>query len=151
MKTLVLIRHAYALSALDAGVTTDELRPLSDAGRQKAALTAARLSRLNLQPDLILTSPLLRAVQTAQTVAATWQLPVEQVTELNGLLPETELADFLHKRLAHADTLVVVGHNPNMACLYPLLCREMRGFAPGSFAVLQGDGNGPWKTITFGE
>ncbi len=151
MKTLVLIRHAYALSTLDAGVATDELRPLSDAGRQKAALTATRLAKLNLQPDLILASPLLRAVQTAQTVAEAFRLPIKQVTELDGLLPETEIAEFLNQQLTHVNTLIAVGHNPNMACLYPLLCREMRGFAPGSFAVLQGTGDVPWKTIAFGE
>ena len=45
MKTLVLIRHSYALSRYEAGVSCDELRPLSAQGREKAALTAQRLAQ----------------------------------------------------------------------------------------------------------
>ena len=87
-KTLILVRHANALSCCAAGVMTDDLRPLSDEGKKKAVFTANRLSQLNLHPKKILTSPLLRAVQTSAILANALATPVTQVSELNGLLPE---------------------------------------------------------------
>ncbi len=66
---LVLFRHADALNVGEAGIKTDEERPLSDKGKVRAKASARGLKALGLKPDLILSSPLVRARQTAEIVA----------------------------------------------------------------------------------
>jgi phosphohistidine phosphatase len=151
MKTLILVRHDHALSAFVAQVTSDALRPLSDEGRQKAAATAAKLADLSLHPAVILTSPLLRAKQTSQFIAEKLHTPVEEVKWLNGFFSDEEVAIALRERLAKTDTIIAVGHNPNITCVHNLLCGQIRPFSPGSFAVLEMDNSGNFKQISAGE
>lgn len=151
MKTLVIVRHSYALPGYLAGVQTDAERPLSDAGVEKARLTAARLQNAGLRPAVILTSPLLRAVQTAGILAETLHAPVEQAGELNGLKDEADVCDFLKERLKEADCVLAVGHNPNVTYVTHLLAKQVRMFQPGSFAVFDiSDLDKPQLTF-FGE
>ena len=82
MKTIILVRHAHAMTAYEAGVQTDSARPLSDEGRQKAAQTARELASQNIRPQIIFTSPLLRAVQTSEILAQTLGAPVSAETTM---------------------------------------------------------------------
>lgn len=136
MKTLVIVRHAHALPGYAAGVNSDAERPLSQEGRKKAALTAARLDQLGLKPGLIVTSPLLRAHQTAAILADTLPAPIEEAAELNGLKDEQDVCEFLKEQLEHADCVLAVGHNPNVTYVTHLLAGQVRTFYPGSFAVI---------------
>lgn len=151
MKTLVIVRHSYALPGYAAGVNSDEERPLSNEGREKAAVTAARLSQLNIQPELILTSPLLRAEQTAEILAETLCAPVEKSFELNGLKDERDVCAFLRELLERADCIVAVGHNPNVTYVTHCLAGQVRTFLPGSFAVINMDDPQEPKLTYFGE
>ncbi len=151
MKTLILIRHAHALAAYEARVSTDAERPLSDEGREKAAYTARSLAQRGLRPEVILTSPLLRAVQTADILAHTLQAPVSQETVLNGLHDEQTICEFLEEQLQHHEVLAAVGHNPNISAVSQLFCKQAHHFAPGSFAVLDFENPHHPKCIVFGE
>lgn len=151
IKTLVLVRHAHALSRAEAQVETDALRPLSAEGQRKAAFTANRLKGLHLQPARILTSPLLRAKQTAAILAQTLACPVEETAQLNGMQEDNEVRDFLCEQLETADTLVAVGHNPNIAYVNHLLCGQIHSFVPGSFIVLHLENNKALPSFVFGE
>ena len=150
-KTLILIRHAHALPSHIAGVNSDAQRPLSPEGLQEAAQTARQLSGLSVRPQKILTSPLLRAVQTAQTVAEVLKAPTEKADELNGFLPDSQVADFLLSQLTQVNTLAAVGHNPNISCVFHLFTKQMRPFAPAQFAVLTFDENRALQQVIFGE
>ena len=149
-RTLVLIRHAHALPSYAAGVSSDALRPLSEEGRQKAAQTAQQLTQLHLPAARLLTSPLLRAVQTAQAVAEALHAPLKKTEELNGFSSDSSVVDFLREHLQDNATLVAVGHNPNISCVFHLLCGQVRPFSPGSFAVLTFDENNTLQTVNFG-
>ena len=151
MKTLVLIRHAHALPTYQARVDCDALRPLSPEGQQKAAFTATRLAQLALKPNLIVTSPLVRAVQTAEIIAQALSCPVEQLTELNGLHDEHSVLELLLQRASPQQTLIAVGHNPNMTYLHQLISGHIRVFAPGAFAMCKWDDQNTLQPITFGE
>ena len=151
MKTLILVRHAQALSCIAAGVPSDELRPLSGEGRQKAAATALRLQALSLHPARILTSPLLRARQTAEILSRTFTCPVDTAEELDGFHPDKDVRDFLCNQLENTDVLLAVGHNPNISCVNHLLCGQMHAFRPGSFAVLNMENGKVPQFIVFGE
>ena len=61
---LVIVRHAEAASG-----EPDELRPLTAEGRETARALGQRLAGEGLEPDAVLTSPLLRARETAQELA----------------------------------------------------------------------------------
>jgi len=66
-----LIRHAEAVDIGEAGTTNDYDRMLTEHGREQAQALATSLQRLGIVPGLILSSPLVRAWQTAEIVAAT--------------------------------------------------------------------------------
>ena len=151
MKTLILIRHANALSAYEARVQTDAERPLSQAGLVKAAASAQELLRQSLRPNIILTSPLLRAVQTAEILAQHLQAPVSKETVLNGLHDDRTVCEFLTDQLSEHEVVAAVGHNPNIAYVTHVFCKQVLHFSPGSFAVLNfEDPHHPQLTF-FGE
>ena len=151
IKTLVLVRHAHALSRSEAQVETDALRPLSAEGQRKAVFTANRLKDLHLQPARILTSPLLRAKQTADILAQALACPAEEMAQLDGMHEDTAVRDFLCKQLETIDTLIAVGHNPNIAYVNHLLCGQIHSFVPGSFIVLHLENDKVLPSFVFGE
>src|SRR5947207_15995446 len=69
---LVIVRHAEA-----AAGEPDELRPLTPEGREAARALGERLAAEGVQPDAVLSSPLLRARQTADELARPAGLTVE--------------------------------------------------------------------------
>ena len=150
MKTLVLVRHAHALAGWEARVNTDAERPLSPQGELKAVHTAQALQTLGIAPDVILTNPLVRAVQTAHLLARTLQAPVIQEKILNGFYPDAEVRDFLLEQLQSYNTVIAVGHNPAVAYVTHLLCREVHPFSPGSFSVMRQEENN-FRLSCFGE
>lgn len=151
IKTLVLVRHAHALSAFAAHVQSDVLRPLSSEGQEKAAFTAQRLKELNLQHARILTSPLLRAKQTAQIIGKELACSVEGTVHLDGMHSDEDVRDFLCKQLQTVDALIAVGHNPNISLVNHLLCGQVYAFRPGSFAVLHMENGKVLPSFVFGE
>ena len=68
---LALIRHAEAVVLGEQGTTADFDRMLTELGRRQAAALAQALQRIGCIPGLILTSPLVRAWQTAEILAET--------------------------------------------------------------------------------
>lgn len=67
MKLLFLIRHAK--SSWDDPAQPDKDRPLNDRGRCDAPKIGERLAKRDLKPDLILSSPAVRALETAEIIA----------------------------------------------------------------------------------
>ncbi|MFH7023908.1 MAG: phosphohistidine phosphatase SixA [Heteroscytonema crispum UTEX LB 1556] len=113
---LYLIRHGIAEERRDS--ITDEERSLTKEGRQKTEKVAQRLKQLGLQFDLIATSPLVRARQTAEILIAT-KLG-SQLEECTHLAPEGHIenwvADWLKPRKFSSQTqLALVGHEPNLS------------------------------------
>lgn len=151
MKTLIIVRHANALSGWEARVNTDAERPLSPEGIQKAAQTAQALKARAIAPDIILTSPLLRAVQTADTISQTIGGQISKETVLNGLHADREVCEFLANQMQEHNTVIAVGHNPSVAYVLHLFCKEIHHFAPGSFAVLNFENPHHPQLTYFGE
>jgi phosphohistidine phosphatase len=112
---LYVIRHADALALGERGITQDEDRPLSETGEQQAKGVGAGLQARGLRPAVIVTSPLVRARQTAEAIQRQFpEQPGLQVCE--HLAPggkRKRLARFL-RRLA-GSAVAVVGHQPDLA------------------------------------
>ena len=131
------MRHGKA-EARGVDWPVDELRPLAQAGRQRARDGAVGLRRLGVQPQRTLCSPLVRAHQTAEIVHEGLKLerPIEFVDSLAGWRLSSVIAD---ASMADVESVLLVGHEPTLSELIGLLIGG-RGASirlrPGSIARL---------------
>ncbi|UKO96074.1 phosphohistidine phosphatase SixA [Nostoc sp. UHCC 0870] len=107
------IRHGIA-EEQQTGIK-DEERKLTKEGKQKTEKVAQRLQELGLQFDLIVTSPLVRARQTAEILLATGLS--SQLEESNHLAPNGHISNWLDywlqpKNFDQNTQLALVGHEP---------------------------------------
>jgi phosphohistidine phosphatase len=94
----------------------DEKRALDEVGVEQCGNVGRALSALDVQVDVILSSPLKRAAQTASLVGN--EIGYEGKLQLeDGLRPSASFADFrkLIDKYARHDSIMVVGHNPNLS------------------------------------
>ena len=121
---LLIIRHAIAVDRGTPGIP-DEERPLTPEGELKFREAAKGLVRLVDRPDALLTSPLLRAKQTAAIVASAWgQIVPKETSPLAGGSFE-EQAEVLDRYPDDA-TVAVVGHEPHLSGLLARLLGSRR-------------------------
>ncbi|MEH2125383.1 phosphohistidine phosphatase SixA [Nostoc sp.] len=112
---LYLIRHGIAE---DKGLgIKDEERSLTKEGRQKTEKVAQKLVKLGLSFDLILTSPLVRARQTAEILIA--EKLSSQLEESSHLAPDGQISSWLKdwlepKNYSQNTQLALVGHEPDL-------------------------------------
>lgn len=106
---LLLVRHAIALDRATPGVS-DHLRPLTEDGIARFRKCARSLADL-VTADLVLTSPILRAKQTAEILARQWaSVPVHESEPLGSGL-RRDFEDAL-ARVKDAKVVAAVGHEP---------------------------------------
>jgi phosphohistidine phosphatase len=112
---LLFIRHAIAVDA-ETSDMHDEDRPLTSEGEQLFRQTARMLARVTQKPRAILTSPLLRARQTADISAQAWggMRPTVVPALAEGDWPGIRRALGTYKR---DDTVALVGHESWMSTL----------------------------------
>lgn len=103
---LYLVRHAEA----ERG-ERDELRRLTPAGRRQARELGQRLAADGVRPDIVLSSPLLRARQTGQELARATGAPCEAD---DRLAPGATADDILAAVAGRGEQVVVVGHQPDL-------------------------------------
>jgi len=111
---LYLIRHAIAAERGDAW-PDDSKRPLTESGIARMRKAARGLARLDVTIDLILSSPLVRARQTADIVAAALD-PRPSIVNIESLAPGatyTALVADLEKH-ARKSRIALVGHEPGI-------------------------------------
>ncbi len=111
---LYLIRHAIAAERGDAW-PDDTKRPLTDEGIDRMRKAARGLSRLDIGIDVICTSPLVRARQTADIVAAALD-PRPVLVTLEALAPGGAYAVLMAELEKHARKarIALVGHEPGL-------------------------------------
>jgi phosphohistidine phosphatase len=112
---LYIIRHADALALGERGVTSDEERPLSEEGHKQAAQLAAGLKRRGVKLELLLTSPLVRARQTAEALVKPESEVASELQTCDELAPgrrRKRLAKFLLGTARNA--VGIVGHQPDL-------------------------------------
>jgi len=136
---LFLVRHAHADSEVPEGLD-DAARALTHKARAKAFDHFAELSHRMRGVDLVLTSPLVRTVQTAQILAIAQQLDVP-LRAHRSLLPDMPVGSQEALLASHFDqTLVLVGHNPSMPAMAAHLlhlAQFPRSMSPGTVVGLQ--------------
>ena len=121
MKLLSLVRHADS----DAHtMLPDRERPLNERGARDAADMPQRWRARKLTPDLLLSSPAVRAHQTAGGFAAGFGIARHDIRldERLYLAAPGDLVQIIHETLAGIGHLMVFGHNPGISALARMLC-----------------------------
>jgi phosphohistidine phosphatase len=116
---LYLMRHAHAVDQ-EQWMGPDAWRPLIEKGRQAAQAAALGLARAAPPITQIVSSPLTRALQTAQLVAAALSAPITQSDALGTMFDITRLPEILDSAGWASDTLLV-GHQPSLGVVLAAL------------------------------
>ena len=138
MRVLV-IRHAQAVPQGTRDLR-DADRPLTADGERRFRATALALARVVPNPEVLLTSPLLRARQTATLLVAAWTdiEPTLEPALASGSVDAILGALGQHARGA---TVVLVGHEPTVSALLGellgVISSEAIVFEPGAAALLE--------------
>jgi phosphohistidine phosphatase len=124
---LLVIRHGVAIDREDWS-GNDDLRPLTDDGITKMRKGAQGLRTIVESVDVLASSALVRARQTAEIVAKVVEHPrdVETVDALRPDQPPDALLPWA-ERYADQDTVAIVGHEPHLSALVTWLLTGKRG------------------------
>lgn len=136
MKKLLLIRHAKATH--ETGYQDFE-RPLKYSGLQDAALMAARLHENGFIPQLLISSPALRTISTANVFSE--HLAVPRAEEIKGIY-EADLDGLVNivNELPDAyDFIGLVGHNPGISQLLYYLTSQLQDVPTCTVALIEFD------------
>jgi len=112
---IYFLRHASAGERM-ANPRKDVKRALDKDGIEQCGMVGRALSALDVQVDVMISSPLKRAAQTASLVGN--ELSYEGKLQLeDGLRPGASFSDFrrLLDKYARHESVMVVGHNPNLS------------------------------------
>lgn len=112
MKTLILVRHAKS-DKTDPAVR-DFDRPLGQNGERDALVMAERVAALGLRVNMLISSPAVRALSTAEAFAEKLSLPVKP----DGRIYEAgvkQLLAVVHGIDDRHSTAVLIGHNPGLS------------------------------------
>jgi phosphohistidine phosphatase len=115
MMLLYLVRHGIAVDSDDPACPPDPERPLTPKGLKKTHAAALGLSALDVKPDAVLTSPLLRAVQTAEVFCDVLGFPSSKIVRTDSLKATSapvELLRLLEK--LKAKEVLCFGHEPHL-------------------------------------
>lgn len=122
---LYVIRHAIAVDEATSDYESDSERPLTDKGRKKMRQIAKSLRHLGVSFDLILSSPYVRASETAEIVADVFKMKNKIVFSDNLIPmgnPELVIGEINEKH--QVNSLAIVGHEPHLSTLVGLLTAE---------------------------
>jgi phosphohistidine phosphatase len=112
---LFILRHGEAGQRVSAG-RGDFQRPLTAAGQKEVSDIATSLKDLGIKLDIVITSPLKRAHQTASIVAKIFKIE-KKMQDWAELSPEGNRLDLYNKlsQLKQQSSVLVVGHEPNLS------------------------------------
>ena len=146
MKTLLLIRHAK--SSWDDTALSDKDRPLNDRGKRDAPKMGKRLARRDVKPDLILSSPAMRALTTAEIIAKKLDYKRKDIVVDDRLYAgeADDLLNVIHKLGDKRERVILVGHNPELTELAHRLSSEITHMPTCAVAAFTFDAKS-WSNI----
>ena len=122
---LYIIRHAIAVDEATSDYEHDSERPLTDKGRKKMRQISKALRNLGVEFDLILSSPYVRAKETAEILADVLKVK-KDVQFSENLVPSGDpgllIAEMNEKY--SVGSIALVGHEPFLSALIGLLVAE---------------------------
>ena len=151
MKTLYLVRHAKA-SWEEPGVS-DADRPLIPKGLKKTKLVVDFLVKRGTSIDLIISSPAVRAYETAKIVASGLNYPQNRIRTDRKIYDGyyDRILDIIYGTSNEIDTLMIFGHNPTITNLANLFLHPGIESMPTSCVVCLSFGTDRWEEIPSAE
>ena len=109
---IYIFRHGEAVAKNDPSVASDPERPLVDEGIRRTRQAAEGLREMGIMPDVIYTSPWLRAKQTARILSEVFH--ATELVEMSELAGDRTVAEVLAalSRVGKAQEIMLVGHQP---------------------------------------
>ncbi len=147
MKTLYLVRHAK--SSWKDSALSDLQRPLNNRGIKNAPEMGVRLNLMGTRLDLIISSPAKRAFTTATMLAQVIDYKLEAIVKDDRLYFENvaSMIKIIQKTKPAIQSLMLVGHNPDMTTLFNKICGFQTDNMPTcAIATIQLEQE--WKDIT---
>lgn len=120
---IYLFRHGIAEDRGAQRFTDDSQRPLTPQGLKRTRKVVEGMAALKLYFDVVLTSPYVRAKQTADILVEVFGIP-EQLRLCHKLIPGTkprELVEEIKRFCSKNDRVALVGHEPDLSLFASLL------------------------------
>lgn len=115
MMQLYLIRHGIAVDREDPNCPPDTERPLTSKGEKRSRAAAQGLRALGAKPTVVLTSPWLRALQTAEVFCEEFGYPSKKIIRSDTLKGNSAPADLLRELQSLKGKVVFCfGHEPHL-------------------------------------
>jgi phosphohistidine phosphatase len=113
---IYVVRHGIAIDREDPKCPPDPERYLTEEGVEKTKRVAAAVAALGATPDLLLSSPYVRAMQTAEIFASALDYSKQKIRRTDLLLPGAEPSLFFRElaKDKQTSTLFVFGHAPQL-------------------------------------
>ncbi|MGB2590268.1 MAG: phosphohistidine phosphatase SixA [Candidatus Acidiferrum sp.] len=113
---IYVVRHGIAIDREDPKCPPDAERYLTEEGIEKTKRVAAGVAAICAAPDLLLSSPYVRAMQTAEIFASALDYPKQKIRRTDLLLPGSEPTLFFRElaKDKQTSTLFVFGHAPQL-------------------------------------
>lgn len=145
MKKLLLVRHAKAVHDDSYG---DFERPLKHSGMRDATIMAERIESAGEIPQILITSPSLRTLATANILSEHLSLhkPLEDPRIYDA--SQQSLLYVINEFPDNHDFIGLVGHNPGIAQLVHYFTGEIREVSPGAVILIRFEFES-WKELTF--
>ena len=113
---LYIVRHGIAIDREDPKAPAEAERFLTEEGIAKTKQVAKGIAALGVRADLMVSSPYLRAMQTAAIFASALDYPEHKIRQSESLLPGAEPVAFLRElaREKNASSVFCFGHAPHV-------------------------------------
>jgi phosphohistidine phosphatase len=112
---LYIVRHGIAVDRADPKSPPEPERPLTAKGVQKTRAAALGLKEFGVKPDVLVTSPYVRAAQTAEIFAEALAFPTSKIRVTDALKPPANPAEFVKElSRAKAKEVMCFGHAPHL-------------------------------------
>ena len=154
MKTIYLVRHAAA--AKGKPKSPDMKRVLSKKGRKEAVKMAKKLKKNGTLPDLLISSPAKRAMQTARVFAKAIKYPKDKILlnktlyEANNASSNGTLLEDVRRMDDQFQSVIVFGHDPLLTEFAHYLRKDFTEALPGCAVVRFDFNNISWTKVTAG-
>lgn len=147
MKILLLLRHAKS-SWKDESIS-DFDRPLNERGKKAAQAIGRYIRKQKIMPDLVLSSPAVRARETTGIITTTAKLTAE--IRYDQRIYEADpprLVQVLSQLEDTFSSVLLVGHNPGIEDLLSLLTGSSQHMPTAALAKIRLEGVGDWSEIS---
>lgn len=112
---LYIVRHGIAIDREDPKCPPDPERELTDKGRDRTREAAQGLLALGIKPDAMLSSPYIRAVQTAEVMAEVFGFSMKKIKKTPTLLSDASPDNLFEELMkTKGDEVFCFGHAPNV-------------------------------------